>query len=161
MAMCDIAVIRVAPCQCLSLGGHQTTSPARISTFGPPSLCTQPHPCVTTSVCPSGCQCHADLAPGSKVTSAQLTREGSCACDRGSMRTLPVKYSSGPLPVGCEPLFLISILFAPSLDAFVNRCVSGSDHDLERLALVHRAISALRLISCARRRSNILERKTA
>jgi hypothetical protein len=27
------------------------------------------------------------------------------------MRTLPVKYSSGPLPDACEPLFLISILF--------------------------------------------------
>src|SRR5919107_1461030 len=141
MAMCDIAVVEVAPCQCRSLGGHQTTSPARISTFGPPSLCTQPQPCVTTSVCPSGCQCHADLAPGSKVTSAHALRAGSAACMSGSMRTLPVKYSSGPLPEGCEPLFLISILFTPSLDAFVSRCASGLDHDLERLALVHRPIA--------------------
>src|SRR4051812_30374524 len=107
--MCDIAVVEVAPCQCRSLAGHQTTSPARISNFGPPSLCTHPQPCVTTSVCPSGCQCHADLAPGSKVTSAQLTRAGSAACINGSMRTLPVKYSSGPLPEGCEPFLLISI----------------------------------------------------
>jgi hypothetical protein len=30
----------VAPCRCFSFGGHQTTSPARISVFEPPSLCT-------------------------------------------------------------------------------------------------------------------------
>src|SRR5919206_3726684 len=113
MATCVMAVVGVAPCQCLSFGGHQTTSPARINTFGPPSLCTQPQPCVTTSVCPSGCQCQADLAPGSKVTSAHELRAGSAACISGSMRTLPVKYSFGPLPEGCEPLFLISILFTP------------------------------------------------
>src|SRR5215213_5768294 len=29
---------------------------------------------------------------------------------RGSTRTLPVKYSAGPLPEGCEPLRLISIV---------------------------------------------------
>src|SRR3954463_7773468 len=103
MAMCDIPVVEVAPCQCLSFGGHQTTSPGRISTFGPPSLCTHPHPCVTTSVCPSGCQCQAERAPGSNVTSAQLTREGSAVCISGSMRTLPVKYFSGPFCDGCEP----------------------------------------------------------
>ena len=50
MARCVIAVVGVAPCQCLSFGGHQTTSPGRISTFGPPSLCTHPHPDVTISV---------------------------------------------------------------------------------------------------------------
>src|SRR5207237_3932028 len=59
IAMCVMAVAGVAPCQCFSLGGHQTTSPARISCFGPPSLCTQPQPDVTISVCPSGCVCHA------------------------------------------------------------------------------------------------------
>src|SRR5215212_7713299 len=79
MATCVIAVVGVAPCQCLSLGGHQTTSPGRISTFGPPSLCTHPHPEVTSRVWPSGCQCQAVRAPGSKVTSAQPTREGSGA----------------------------------------------------------------------------------
>src|ERR1044071_5089730 len=109
MATCDIAVVEVAPCQCRSFGGHQTTSPGRISTFGPPSLCTHPQPCVTIKVCPSGCQCHADLAPGSKVTSTQLTRAGSAVCIIGSMRTLPLKYSSGPLTEGCVPFLLSSI----------------------------------------------------
>src|SRR5260370_35501762 len=50
MAMCVIAVLEVAPCQCFSPGGHQTTSPGRISAFGPPSLCTHPHPDVTISL---------------------------------------------------------------------------------------------------------------
>jgi hypothetical protein len=44
------------------------------------------------------------------------------------MRTLPVKFSSGPFADGCEPLFLISISLYPL----------GFDHDLERLALVQR-----------------------
>src|SRR3954470_19474223 len=113
MAMCVIAVVGVAPCQCLSFGGHQTTSPGLISTFGPPSLCTHPHPEVTISVCPSGCVCHAERAPGSKVTLAPRARAGSGASNSGSIRTLPVKYSSGPLPEGCEPFDLISISLTP------------------------------------------------
>jgi hypothetical protein len=36
MAMCVIASVGVAPCQCFSLGANQTTSPARISWTGPP-----------------------------------------------------------------------------------------------------------------------------
>jgi hypothetical protein len=31
------------------------------------------------------------------------------------MRTVPVKYSAGPLPDGCEPLRLISIEISPAL----------------------------------------------
>ena len=38
MAMCVIAVVGAAPCQCFSPGGNQTTSPGRISSIGPPSL---------------------------------------------------------------------------------------------------------------------------
>lgn len=45
----------VAPCLCRWFGGHQMTSPARISTMGPPSHWVQPTPDVTMSVCPSGC----------------------------------------------------------------------------------------------------------
>src|ERR1051326_6303563 len=141
MAMCEIAVVEVAPCQCFSRGGHQTMSPARISTFGPPSLCTQPQPRVTTSVCPSGCQCQAERAPGSKVTSAQLTRAGSCACISGSMRTEPVKYSSGPFCEGREPFLLSSIFFTPSFRFPVGAAVSRLDHDFQCLALVHRTVA--------------------
>ena len=36
-------------------------------------------------------------------------RAGSFAWNNGSMRTVPVKYSAGPLLEGCEPLLLMSI----------------------------------------------------
>src|SRR5438093_12179028 len=118
IAMCVIAVVEVAPCQCFSPGGHQTTSPGRISSFGPPSLCTQPHPNVTIRVCPSGCLCHAVRAPGSNVTLTASTRAGSDAWISGSIRTTPVKYSAGPLPEGCEAFLLISIFGIPPIDCF-------------------------------------------
>jgi hypothetical protein len=49
-------------------------------------------------------------APGSNVTLALVTRAGSGACNSGSMRTEPVKYSVGPLRDGCEPFRVISIV---------------------------------------------------
>ena len=46
---------------------------------------------------------------GSNVTNAAETRDGSVAWNSGSIRTLPVKYSAGPLAEDCEPLRLSSI----------------------------------------------------
>src|SRR5581483_11363185 len=66
-----------------------------------------------------GWVCHTVRAPGSNVTLATRTRAGSGASKRGSMRTVPVKYSAGPLPEGCEPILLISISCIPSIDGFV------------------------------------------
>src|SRR5665811_1509091 len=109
MAIWVIAVVGVAPCQCFSEGGIQTTSPGRISSTGPPQRCTRPQPVVTIRVCPSGCVCHAVRAPGSKVTLAPKARAGAGGLNSGSTRTVPVKYSAGPLPEGCEPLRLMSI----------------------------------------------------
>src|SRR5208283_1040062 len=109
MAICDIAVVAVAPCQCFLPGGHQTTSPGRISSLGSPQHCVQPHPEVTIKVCPSGWVCHAVRAPGSNVTKAPKVRAGSGGSNRGSIRTEPVKVSAGPLREGWEPLRLISI----------------------------------------------------
>jgi tryptophan halogenase len=54
MAMCVIDVVGDAPCQCLWPGGHQITSPARISTMSSPSHWVQPQPLVTMSVWPRG-----------------------------------------------------------------------------------------------------------
>src|SRR6266851_1992557 len=115
MAIWLMPVVAVAPCQCFSPGGQEITSPGRISFFGPPQHCTQPQPDVTIKFCPSGCVCHAVRAPGSNVTKAPRTRPGSDAWNSGSIRTLPVKYSSGPLVEGCEPLLLISIFSIPPL----------------------------------------------
>ena len=110
MAMWVMAVVAVAPCQCFSPGENQTTSPGRISSTGPPSRCTRPQPAVTIRVWPSGCVCHAVRAPGSNVTLAPRTRAGSGGSNSGSIRTVPVNQSAGPLPEGCEPLRLISMV---------------------------------------------------
>src|SRR5260221_13157352 len=109
MAMCVMAVVAVAPCQCFSPGGNQITSPGQICSMGPPQPCARPQPAVTIRVWPSGWVCHAVRAPGSNVTLAPCERGGSFAWNRGSMRTVPVKYSAGPLLEGCEPLLLMSI----------------------------------------------------
>src|SRR6202795_2151871 len=109
MAICVIAEVGLAPCQCFLPGANQTTSPGRISSIGPPSRCARPQPEVTINVWPNGCVCQAVRAPGSNVTCAPRTRAGSGASNNGSMRTLPVNQSAGPSPDGCEPLPLISI----------------------------------------------------
>src|SRR3954454_12630645 len=118
MAMCVMAVVAVAPCQCFSPGGHQTTSPERIFSVGPFARCAQPQPAVTMSVWPSGWVCQAVRAPGSKVTLAPAVRAGAFAWNKGSTRAVPVNQSAGPLADGCEPLLLISI-FTPSLALMV------------------------------------------
>src|SRR5262249_11088317 len=128
MAMCDIAVVGDAPCQCFSPGANQTTSPGRISSTGPPSRCAQPQPDVTTSVWPSGCVCHAVRAPGSNVTDAPCTNAGSGAWKSGSIRTERVNQSDGPLAEGCEPLRLISIFFLAIDHALQGFRVAGTMH---------------------------------
>src|SRR5438105_2028754 len=113
MAMCVIAVVAVAPCQCFSRGGHETTSPGRIFSIGPPQLWTKPQPAVTISDWPSGWMCHAVRAPGSNVTLTPSARAGLLVWKRGSIRTLPVKFAAGPLTEACEPLLLMSIFLSP------------------------------------------------
>src|SRR4029434_9858230 len=119
--MCVIALVGVAPCQCFSLGGNQTTSPGRISSIDSPQDCAHPRPEITINVWPSGCVCQAVRAPGSKVTLAPRTRvgshaapepgEGGGASNSDSIRTVPVNKSEDPLLEFCEPAFLISISF--------------------------------------------------
>src|SRR2546426_11310122 len=77
MAMCVMAVVGEAPCQCFSPGENQITSPGRISSIGSPHRCTRPAPNTTIKVCPRGCVCHAVRAPGSNVTLAPAARAGS------------------------------------------------------------------------------------
>src|SRR5207302_3574200 len=113
IAMCVIAVPAIAPCQCFSPGGHQTTSPGLMTLISPPQLCTQPQPAVTISVCPSGCVCQLLRAPGSNVTYAPLERDGDGALNSWSMRTVPVKYSAGPRADGWDPFFLSSMCTIP------------------------------------------------
>ena len=58
--------------------------------------------------------CHAVRAPGSNVTLAPAARAGAGAWNSGSMRTVPVNQSAGPLPDGCEPLLLMS-MYSPKI----------------------------------------------
>src|SRR6184192_3910882 len=115
MAMCVIAVVGVAPCQCFSPGENHTTSPGRISSIGPSHFWAHPSPEVTINVCPRGCVCQAVRAPGSNVTLAPRTRAGSGASNNGSIRTLPVNQSAGPSVETCEPLLLI-FMYEPLQD---------------------------------------------
>jgi hypothetical protein len=64
------------------------------------------------NVCPNGCVCQAVRAPGSKVTLALAPRAGAFASNSGSMRTVPVNQSAGPLTEACDPILLISILMS-------------------------------------------------
>src|SRR5881392_2048858 len=107
MAICVIAVVGVAPCQCFSPGANQTTSPGRISSIGPPSRCAHPSPDVTINVWPNGCICQAVRAPGSNVTLAPRTRAGSGASNSGSILTVPVNQSADPFVELWEPDLLI------------------------------------------------------
>ena len=70
---------------------------------------------VTIRVWPKGWVCQAVRAPGSKVTRAMATRAGSGGLNSGSIRTVPVKYASGPLPEGWEPAALDLHRRSPSL----------------------------------------------
>ena len=76
--MCVIPVVAVAPCQCFSPGGIQTTSPVLMSSLGPPSVCTQPKPAVTIRVWPKGRVCQAVRAPGSKSRSRRRCVREQC-----------------------------------------------------------------------------------
>src|SRR5438552_4228527 len=125
MAMCVMAVVAVAPCQCFSPGANHTQSPGRISSLGPSQRCAQPQPAVTIKFWPSGWVCHAVRAPGSKVTLAPATRAGSGASNSGSIRTAPVNQSAGPLPEGREPLRLISIQLLLLRDCLVLQYCRG------------------------------------
>ena len=107
--MCVIAVVAVAPCQWFSPGGHQTTSPGRISFFGPPWL-SPATPAVTINVSQRMVIPSCTSTGLKRNTDAQHARRIG-AWKSGSMRTLPVKYSSGPLLEGCEPL-LFSLHFS-------------------------------------------------
>src|ERR1700760_1971807 len=141
MAICDMAVVAVAPCQCFSWGENQTTSPGRISSIGPPSRCAHPSPDVTIRVCPSGCVCHAVRAPGSKVTLAPRARAGTGASNSGLTRTEPVNHSAGPLLEGCEPSLLMSIgrVVFFVLVAETRGAALGSDDSRHREADMERA----------------------
>ena len=111
------------------LAGREPDDVARADFLHRSAFALHPaEPAVTIRVCPSGCVCQAVRAPGSKVTLAPRTRRIG-RLNSGSMRTVPVNQSAGPLPEGCEPLRLISIAFlrfhAPTPSALVGKQLDG------------------------------------
>src|SRR5438552_4777114 len=116
-----MAFVAAAPCQCFTPGGVHMTSPGLTSCFAPPSCCTQPVPAVTIRVWPSGWVCHAERAPGSKVTQEAETLESAFGWNRGSMRTEPVKYCSGALLERCEPFRVMVIASSACADSEASR----------------------------------------
>src|SRR5688572_13838499 len=125
-----MAVPGAAPCQCLMPGGHQTTSPGRMTCTALPHSCVKPTPAVTINRCPAGCVCQAERAPGSKVTSPPEALMFLSAGQTGSTRTRPVKNSAGPVAEGCSPARVICC--APSA------CASDVAHANSRAADVQR-----------------------
>jgi len=76
MAICVMAVVGAAPCQCFSPGENQMTSPGRISSMGRPALRPSAARCHNERL-PERVRMQAVRAPGSKVTWAPTTRAGS------------------------------------------------------------------------------------
>src|SRR3954452_21424366 len=103
IAMWLMALVGVAPCQCLTPAGDQITSPGLVSRLAAPSSCTHPVPEVTINSWPAGCVCQTERAPGANVTKQPVDGMPSFAPNRGSRKTDPVKYSAGAAPVGREP----------------------------------------------------------
>ena len=52
-ARCVMAVVGAAPCQCLTPGGHETTSPGRITCIGLPHSCVRPTPEINDQALPA------------------------------------------------------------------------------------------------------------
>src|SRR4051794_32163434 len=67
---------------------------------------------MTMSVCPSGCECQAVRAPGSNVTIAPVTRDGSSRANCPRIVARPVKNCSGPSTSSCMFLDMISVMVA-------------------------------------------------
>ena len=104
-----MAVVGAAPCQCFSPGGIHTTSPGRISSIGSSFAL---HPTATGG----DNQRLAEWMSVPRGTGAGLEGDAgpagagrAGASNKGSMRTVPVNHSVGPLLDGCEPFRLISI----------------------------------------------------
>src|SRR5581483_11405278 len=114
MAMWLMRLVAVAPCQCFTAGGIQTTSPGLISRRSPCHSCTQPTPEVTISVWPAGWVCQAVRAQGSNVTRPPVAWVCSVASKRGSITTEPVKLGVAPLAEGRE-LFGVTSMADPLL----------------------------------------------
>src|SRR4051794_19890572 len=142
----------VAPCQCRRSRGHKRMSPAANSWTGPSWTCVQPTPSVTTRVCPSGWECHAVRAPGSNVTTAPVTRDGSSRANWPRIVTRPVKNCAGPSTSFCLSLAMISVIVTFRSCAAVDGEHAGVAvvHHLDALQDLHVVLRDLEVHRCVR-----------
>ena len=112
-----MAVVGVAPCQCFS-PGREPDHVAGPDLLDRAALALRPAaaggddqrlPERMRVPCGARARLEGDAA-------LPATRAGAVAWKSGSIRTVPVNQSAGPLPEGCEPLRLISIPYFPCLN---------------------------------------------
>ena len=109
MAMCVIAVVGAAPCQCFSPGRNQTTSPGRISSIWTAPVAAPVRSRRHDQGLAQRMRCAMLTGAGSNVTLAPTTRAG---CIRLEQRIDPHrarKLLGRSFAEGCEPLRLMSI----------------------------------------------------
>ena len=87
-----------------------------------PAIVRPTSPDVTMRVCPRGWVCHAERAPGSKVTWPPLTRAALTNLEHRVHTNRTERYASGPLAEGRDPLRLKSIIFLHSVASVSSRC---------------------------------------
>src|SRR3954464_4995454 len=98
-----MALVAVAPCPCPPPGGVQPTPPGLISLFWPFHSCPQPVPDVTIRIWPAGWVCHAERAPGAKITLPPAEAMCSLAANNGPTITAPVDSAAAPVGRGRDP----------------------------------------------------------
>ena len=104
MAMWVIAVVGDAPCQCFSPGANQTTSPGRISSIGRAFALHAAEARQDDQRLPERMGVPGGAGAGlERDGGAGRPVPGAPAWKSGSMRTVPVNYSAGPLAEGCAP----------------------------------------------------------
>src|SRR2546430_1563348 len=97
MAMCVMAVVGVAPCQCFSPGGDPITSPGRISSTGPPPTLARPAPALPITGLPSGWVCQALPVPGLVVPMLARTTRSVAPTDAGEQLLARLRPALGDI----------------------------------------------------------------
>ena len=109
MAMCVMAVVGVAPCQCFSPGGTNDVAGADFldgaaRALRPAAAGGDDQRLAERMRVPGGARAGLEGDAG-----AAARAPGSGGSKSGSMRTVPVNQSAGPLPEGWVPLRLMSM----------------------------------------------------
>ena len=106
MEICVMGLLLAAPCQCLTSGGNQTTSPGRTFLHRSVPLLHQSFAGGDYQRLPQRMAVPCGPCPGLNSTEEPDARAGTWAENRCSIRTAPVKHSAGPGADGCSPRWM-------------------------------------------------------